>query len=345
MPIIGCINSIVYMQREIDRILRPVKHFASAYVDDIIIGAISLREYLRYLRQLFQIFVQYNILIAPTKTYLGYPNVSLLGRRVDSLGMATPDDKLRAISSLRYPATLGDLEHYLGLTGYLRQYVHYYVQLAKPLQDYLKTRLLKEVPSTKGNQRRAYSLKLRLLQATERETQSFKSLQEALSKPSILVYFNLIRTLQIDLDASKEFGFGIIIFHIKDDTIILDKWLARTSIELIMFLSRLLTTAEANYWPIELEITGFVWAIKKVRHMVESSQYKVIIQIDHSAILDIIRQSSITTTTLTLRLNMRLIRASQFLRQFRLNIRYKPSKDHIVLDALSRLASANIISS
>ena len=82
--------------------------------------------------------------------------------------MATPEDKLRAISSLAYPTTLGDLEHYLGLTRYLRQYVHFYAQLARPLQD-LKTRLLKEAPTNKGNQRRAYSSRLRLPQATEQE--------------------------------------------------------------------------------------------------------------------------------------------------------------------------------
>ena len=38
--------------------------------------------------------------------------------------------------------------------------------------------------------------------------------------------------------------------------------------QLIMFLSRLLTAAEANYQPIELEIAGFVQVIKKVRHMI-----------------------------------------------------------------------------
>lgn len=39
---------------------------------------------------------------------------------------------------------------------------------------------------------------------------------------------------------------------------------------------------------------------------------------------------------------MRLVRALQFLRQFRLVVRHKPGKEHIVPDALSRLASANI---
>lgn len=55
--------------------------------------------------------------------------MNLLGRRVDSLGMSTAEDKLEAIKSLKYPATLGDLEYYLGLTGYLRNYVHHFAQL------------------------------------------------------------------------------------------------------------------------------------------------------------------------------------------------------------------------
>lgn len=40
-------------------------------------------------------------------------------------------------------------------------------------------------------------------------------------------------------------------------------------------------------------------------------------------------------------MNVRLVRASQFLHQFRLVVCYKPGKEHIMPDALSRLASAN----
>ena len=149
-----------------------------------------------------------------------------------------------------------------------------------------------------------------------------------------------------DLDASRVWGFGVQIFHVKKEyataiTAAAAKWPPRTAIEPIMFLSRALTSAERSYWPTELEIADFVWTIKKVRHLVESSKLPVIIQIDHSAILDIIKhnQSSITSTTSTLRLNVRLIRASQCLKQFRLDVRHKPGKEHIVPDTLSRLAS------
>ena len=219
--------------------------------------------------------------------------------------------------------------------------MHFYAQLAAPLQE-LKIRLLKDSPSTKGRPRQKYSSTLQLGEPTPAQMVSFESLQKALSRPSLLVHFDSDRVLWIDLDASKEFGFGVMLFHVKKDAVIPPgKWPTRSQIEPIMFLSRLLTTAERNYWPTELEIAGFVWAIKKVRHMVESSKNPVIIQTDHSAILDLMRQSSITTTTSTMRLNVRLIRASQFLRQFQLDVRHKPGKDHVVPDALSRLASTN----
>ena len=43
-----------------------------------------------------------------------------------------------------------------------------------------------------------------------------------------------------------------------------------------------------------------------------------------------------------MKLNLWLLRASQFLQQFRLDFRYKPGKEHIIPDALSRLTNTNI---
>ncbi len=289
---------------------------------------------------MFDIFLKYNISISPTKSYLNYPNVALLDQRVNSLGLTTSEQKLEAIRLLSYPETLGALEYYLGLTGYLRSYIHFYAQLAAPLQS-LKTSLLRDAPLG-GQQRRAYASKIKLGPPTPQELASFNSIQEALSRPSTLVHHNPDKVLWIDLDASKKFGFGAIVFHtISNEAIPEGRWPSATNIHPILFLSRLLTPAERNYWPTELEIAGFVWVVKKVRHIIESSKSSVIIQTDHSAILDILQQSSITSTTSTMRLNLRLVRASQFLQQFKLEVRHKPGKEHIIPDALSRLASSN----
>ena len=89
-------------------------------------------------------FARYNISINPKKAFVGYLLVKLLGQKVDSFGLSTDEEKLRAIAQLDFPYTLNALEHYLGLTGWLRQFVANYAFLAKPLQD-RKTELLTKV--------------------------------------------------------------------------------------------------------------------------------------------------------------------------------------------------------
>ena len=76
--------------------------------------------------------------------------------------------------------------------------------------------------------------------------------------------------------------------------------------------------------------------------MIESSRARVIIQTNYLVILDILQQFCITSTMLIMRINLCLVRASQFLQQFKLDVQHKPGKEHIILDALNRLANTNI---
>lgn len=79
VPIMVYINFVAYVRQEIDNILWDVRGWTRAYVDDIICGAKSLPDLLQKLRILFEIFLEYNISIKPTKSYLNYPDVSLFG--------------------------------------------------------------------------------------------------------------------------------------------------------------------------------------------------------------------------------------------------------------------------
>ena len=235
---------------------------------------------------------------------------------------------------------IGALEYYLGLTGYLCSYIYYYAQLAELLQM-LKTTMLKSAPFL-GQQERAYALKTKLPFPSPAKLAAFQSLQEGLSKPTTLIHYDPNKILWIKLDALKEFGFRAIVFYTYPNKELLKgKWSSKSSLQPILFLSRLFTLAEKNYWPTKLEIVGFVWVIQKVWHIVKLSRVKVIIQTDHTAILDILNQSSIISTTSTMQMNVCLVCASQFLRQFPLVIWHKPGKKYILPNVLSRLTSAN----
>ena len=365
VPVMGFRNSPAYVQRMIDRILRPFRAFCRAYVDDIVIFSTSLEEHLRHLNLVFQALTDMNICLAPRKAYLGYPSVQLLGQRVDALGLATAEDKLAAIRNIEFPRTLAALERYLGMTGYLKQYVPYYSAIIKPLQE-RKTLLNRSCKHIAGNARKSEAGRAHIHQPTPKELNAYHQLQGVFASPTMLHHHNPARQLYIDLDASKEFGFGAHVYHTKQDELLkpsasepseaqsrlqkpsLDSENAplkplsdapkQKSLQPILFLSRQLTSAETRYWPTELELAGIVWVIKKVRHLIEASSKVTIVYTDHSAAIGIVRQSSLNTTS-TEKLNLRLIRASEYLQRFRIELRHKPGKANIVPDALSRLAS------
>ena len=76
--------------------------------------------------------------------------------------------------------------------------------------------------------------------------------------------------------------------------------------------------------------------------MIETFKYIIIIYIDHVVNSSITRQIKFINNNVD-KLNMKLIRVSIFLSQFRLNVRYKSKRFYIILDAFNRLSIKNIM--
>jgi hypothetical protein len=72
---------------------------------------------------------------------------------------------------------------------------------------------------------------------------------------------------------------------------------------------------------------------------VEFSYTPTCIFIDHGVITGIVKQKSMETESIK-RSNLLLIRASNYLQSFNLEITYKPGIEHMVLDVFSRLQAA-----
>src|SRR5438045_9053348 len=150
----GFKNSPAYVQHQIDILLHKYP-WAQAYIDDVVIASKTLEEHIQHLWTLLQLFSKMNISINPSKAFIGYPSIRILGQHVDSLGLSTDSEKLEAIAKLQFPKTLKQLEIYLGLTGYIRQYVPFYEAIYSPIQD-RKTLLLQKGPIA-GPQRRRFA--------------------------------------------------------------------------------------------------------------------------------------------------------------------------------------------
>ena len=207
----------------------------------------------------------------------------------------------------------------------------------EPLQQ-RKTLLIRGLrKGVEGNARKKEAARTSLSGVTPAELDSFHQLQTLFSRPTILTHYESKRRLYVDLDASKARGFGAMVYHCKEEEQETDPP-RKSTIQLILFLNKLLNDTESRYWPTELEVAGLVWTIRKIKHMVESSEQPTIVYTDHAATLGIVKQTSLNTVSVE-KLNLRFIRASEYLQRFCLDVRYKPGRTHFTPDALSRLAS------
>ena len=68
----------------------------------------------------------------------------------------------------------------------------------------------------------------------------------------------------------------------------------------------------------------------------DAAERKPIVFTDHAATADIMKATSLSSSS-TDKLNLRLIRASQYVSQYDPDIRWRPGKQNVVPDALSRL--------
>ena len=327
-------NSSSYVQRQTDKLLRSYKKFAKVYVNDIIIHFKTLQKHLNHLRTFFQMFRIKRINLIVTKFFLTYSSVTLLNQRVNNLNMSTIVEKIVVIISFRFSLSLRDLEIFMRLTDWLRSSISRYAQRVQSLQK-RKIALIKNV-TVSDFARKRQAIKTQLYDLTYEKRVVFRNLQIAFASSIFLIHFDRKRRLYIDLNASKQWDFATIVYHVLSDSFD-DTSYSRTIIQFIMFLSRCLNEVKRNYWSIELKIIDIVWVIRKIRHMIKSIEiFSIIIYTNHFAIVFINRQTILTTFNSD-KLNLRFVRVSQYLFDFNLSVKHKTDKVNVMSNALFRL--------
>ena len=180
--------------------------------------------------------------------------------------------------------------------------------------------------------RKKQSIRLLVDKSIDEKRKFFVKLQDAFVNLIFLIHFNLNRKLYINLNAFKSWEFTIMMYHVEKDSN--DDFL-KTIVQ--FFLNKLLNEIEKNYWLIKLKMTKIIWVIKHVRHMIDFIKKSfTIIYIDHFVVVSIFKQITLTIFD-TNKLNLRLVRVSQYLFNFNVIIRHKFNKLNVILDALSRL--------
>ena len=113
--VMNYIDNFVYVQRQIDNILKKYCAFARVYVNDIVMFNKILANYIDHLRKIFQLFEKMNIVFKSSKIYFEYFIVALLKQKVNNLKLITIKKKLKIISKLKFFIIFKLFEIYLKL--------------------------------------------------------------------------------------------------------------------------------------------------------------------------------------------------------------------------------------
>jgi hypothetical protein len=106
-------NSFVYVQRRINIILRDIKNFCRAFIDDIIIFFNILNQYLKHFSRIFQRLLDHDIKLKSCKAFLNFSSIILLNKHVDEFDLYAVKNKIVVILSWKFSSTLKVLKIYL----------------------------------------------------------------------------------------------------------------------------------------------------------------------------------------------------------------------------------------
>ena len=181
----GLRNAAQTFQRFIDEVLRELP-FCYAYIDDVLIASKDAEERKLHLKQIFQRFTEYGILLNPSKCEFGMHELTFLGHRLNSSGVRPLEEKVSAIRDFPQPSTQCKLRQFLGLVNFYHRFIPHCAHTLQPLNN-----LLSKNNNTKQP-----------LQWNDQTTQAFTEIKQAIADALLLVHPHPDAATHITVDAS-----------------------------------------------------------------------------------------------------------------------------------------------
>lgn len=268
-----------------------------AYLDDVLVSEKNGEH--RNLRSVLQRFREHGIKLRLDKCSFHEPSVAYLGHRIDVKGLHPIEKNVEAIRLAPEPRNVSELRSFLGLITFYNKFMPNLSTMLAPLYKLLE-KAAKWVWGAK-------------------EQTAFKSAKDSLCSAPVLAHFDPDRELLLECDASP-YGIGAVLFHRIDG-----------EQRPIGFRSRTLTAAEKNYSQIEREALALVFGVTRFRDYLLGREFVLVT--DHQPLLGLLRPDRQTPAMAAARIQ----RWALLLGAYKYRLQYKPGKQLVNADALSRL--------
>ena len=282
-------------QKAMDIMLRRHSEFALAYIDDIIIYSFRWEDHLQHFDAVLTSTGEAGMTLKLSKCHFAKERVQYIGHYIGSGMRSVVQEKIEPILSIPEPRNKKLLRSFLGMCSFYRSYIQDFAEITVPL-----TNLTKKSSSDK-------------ITFTEKETQSFLRLKDALAHATTLYSPSGDRPFIIRTDASN-YATGAVLAQIMDGREFP-----------IAFASSKLTGPQLNWSTIEKEAYAIIHALQKFDYLIFGRE--IHLYTDHDP-LQYLAVSAPKSSKLT--------RWALSLSRYNIQVHHTRGVDNVIADCLSR---------
>ena len=242
----GLTNAPSQFQRLMNKILHKlIGRTCLVYLDDIVVFSKTKQEHQQHVAEILDVINDAGMTLKRQKCFFGQEEVNLLGYVVSAKGIAAQEDKLSAIKNMAPPTDVKAVQRFLGVTGYYRQLIPRYADVATPLFGLTR----KGEPWRWGTE----------------ENAAFEELKMALTSDTIMAHPDPKKPFRLYTDAS-EVAVGAVLTQVDDDGV------ERP----IHYVSKGFSTSQRRWSAIEREAFAIVHSLRKLQPYLQGADLTIL---------------------------------------------------------------------
>jgi len=245
-------NSPATFQAMMNELLRDLINTrkVAAFINDVIIGTETEEGHDELVAEVIRRLEENNLYVKLEKCKWKVREVGFLRVVIGPEGIKMEEEKVKGVLEWPTPKCVKDVQKFLGLANYYRQFIKGFAFIARPLYDMVK--------------------KDKKWEWTEKQEKAFRELKERFTKELMLAAPYLDKKLRVEVDASDYAMEGVLLMEVENG-----RW------KPVAFLSKSLNETEKNYEIHDKEILAIIRRLEAWRHLLEGAQFKFEIWTDH----------------------------------------------------------------
>ncbi|SOV01247.1 uncharacterized protein UDID_17609 [Ustilago sp. UG-2017a] len=297
----GLANAPAHFQSFINDIFRDIIGvYVVVYLDDFLIFSDTEESHVKHVTEVLTHLRSNRLFAKLSKCEFHTKTVEFLGYIIKPTGIEMDPGKVRTVKEWPMPASIHDIQRFLGFANFYRRFIAHFAWIAKPLTSLVKP-----------------TERFRKFELPEEAQQAFHQLIQAFTSAGVLQHFDYHLPTRLETDAS-DFAIAGVLKQEHEGC-----W------HPVAFYSRKMSSAERNYEIHDKELLAVVACLTQWRHMLAGLPSQLVILTDHEALKYFKSQRRITG---------RQARWAVLLADFDFILQYRPGDKGGEPDALTRRA-------